>query len=82
LARRYKHQSEELNNTLSTERSTWQTKLDELQQGGSKITLDLDERKKLIEQGKQEQKAECESIINEHKAKVSIYYFASVCYTK
>lgn len=70
LARRYKHQSEELNNTLSTERSSWQTKFDELQQGGSKISLDLDERKKLIEQGKQEQKAECESIINEHKAKV------------
>ena len=78
MARRYKHQSEELNNTLSTERSAWQTKFDELQQGGSKITLDLDERKKLIEQGKQEQKAECESIINYHKAKVSIYYFASV----
>ncbi|XP_022171411.1 nucleoprotein TPR-like isoform X3 [Myzus persicae] len=70
LARRYKHQSEELNNALSTERSSWQTKFDELQQGGSKISLDLDERKKLIEQGKQEQKAECESIINEHKAKV------------
>ncbi|CAI6354434.1 unnamed protein product [Macrosiphum euphorbiae] len=70
LARRYKHLSEELNNTLSTERSAWQTKFDELQQGGSKITLDLDEPKKLIEQGKQEQKAECESIINYHKAKV------------
>jgi len=78
LARRYKHQSEELNNVLSLERSSWQTKFDELQQGGSKISLDFDERKKLIEQGKQEQKAECESIINEHKAKVSIYYFISV----
>ncbi|XP_025205590.1 nucleoprotein TPR [Melanaphis sacchari] len=70
LARRYKHQSEELNNALSTERSSWQTKFDELQQGGSKISLDLEERQKLIEQGKQEQKAEYESIINEHKAKV------------
>ncbi|XP_027851398.2 nucleoprotein TPR-like isoform X1 [Aphis gossypii] len=70
LARRYKHQSEELNNALSTERSSWQTKFDELQQGGSKISLDLEERKKLIEQAKQEQKAEFESIINEHKAKV------------
>uniref|UniRef100_A0A2S2PQR5 NUA/TPR/MLP1-2-like domain-containing protein n=2 Tax=Schizaphis graminum TaxID=13262 RepID=A0A2S2PQR5_SCHGA len=70
LARRYKQQSEELNNTLSTERSSWQSKFDELQQGGSKISLDLEERKKLIEQGKQEQKAEFESIINEHKAKV------------
>jgi len=78
LARRYKHQSEELNNALNTERSSWQTKFDELQQGGSKISLDLDERKKLIEQGKQELKAEYESIISEHKAKVSIYYFASV----
>jgi len=81
LARRYKHQSEELTNALNTERTSWQTKFDELQQGGSKISLDLDERKKLIEQGKQEQKAEFESIINEHKAKVSIYYFSLLQFT-
>jgi len=40
------------------------------------MSLDLEERKKLIEQVKQEQKAEFESIINEHKAKVSIYCFS------
>lgn len=73
MARRYKHQSEELNNTLSTERCSWQTKLDELQQGGSKISLDLDERKKLVEQGKQEQKIESELIINELMTKVSTF---------
>ncbi|VVC26804.1 Major intrinsic protein, conserved site [Cinara cedri] len=70
LARRYKHQSEELTNTLNTERSLWQTKFDELQQGGSKIVIDLDERKKLIEHGKQEQKVESESHVNEVKAKL------------
>lgn len=67
-----------MTNALNTERTSWQTKFDELQQGGSKISLDPDERQKLIEQGKQEQKAEFESIINEHKAKVSIYYFSSI----
>lgn len=72
MARRYKHQSEELNNTLSAERSSWQTKLDEIQQGGSKISIDLYERKKLIEQGRQEQKSETESLINELMAKVSV----------
>lgn len=73
MARRYKHQSEELTNTLNTERISWQAKFDDLQQGGSKICIDPDERKKLIEQGKQEQKTENESIINELKAKVSIF---------
>lgn len=73
MARRYKHQSEELTNTLNTERSLWQTKFDELQQGGTKIVIDFDERKKLIDQGKQEQKVESESRVNELMAKVSIY---------
>lgn len=73
LARRYKHLSEELTNTLNTERTSWQSRLDELQQGGSKILIDADERKKLIDQGKQEQKTENESLINELKAKVSIF---------
>jgi len=72
LARRYKHQCEELSNTLNTERSSWQTKLDELHQGGSRIYIDPDERKKLIEQGKQEQKIESESLISELMAKVSV----------
>lgn len=72
MARRYKHQSEELHNTLSAERSSWQTKLDEIQQGGSKIPIDLYERKKLIEQGRQEQKTETESLISELMAKVSL----------
>lgn len=80
MARRYKQQSEELTNTLNTERISWQTKLDELQQGGSKICIDPDERKKLIEQGKQEQKAESESIINELKAKVSILFNVLIHY--
>lgn len=72
MARRYKHQCEELSNTLNTERSSWQTKLDELHQGDGKICLDIDERKKLIEQGRQEQKAESESFISELMAKVSV----------
>jgi len=74
LARRYKHLSEELSSTLSTERSLWQTKFDEQQQGGSRISMDSDERKKLIEQGKQEQKTEYESQINELMAKVSTFF--------
>lgn len=82
MARRYKQQNEELNNTLSTERSSLQAKLDEIQQGGSsKIVIDSDERKKLIEQGRQEQKAESESLINELMAKVSslILFFFCLC---
>ncbi|XP_050525478.1 nucleoprotein TPR-like [Daktulosphaira vitifoliae] len=71
LARRYKQLSEELNKTLSTERSSWQAKFDVLQQGGSRIPIDLDEREKLIDQGKREQKKESESIINELTAKVA-----------
>lgn len=73
MARRYKHLSEELTTTLNTERTSWQTKLDELQQGSSKIFIDSDERKRLIDQGKVEQKNEHESLINELKAKVSIF---------
>lgn len=83
MARRYKQQNEELNNTLSTERSSLQTRLDEIQQGGNKIVLDSDERKKLIEQGRQEQKAESESLINELMAKVSVlilFFFYLVLY--
>jgi len=72
LARRYKQQTEALTNTLNTERSSWQAKLDELHQGGSKISIDPDERKRLIEQGKQEQKIESESLISELMAKVSV----------
>lgn len=72
LAKRYKHQCEELQNILSTERSSWQTKLDELQQGGSKTFIDPYERNKLIEQGRHEQKIETESLISELKAKVNI----------
>lgn len=69
MARRYKQNSEELNGALSIERSCWQAKID---QQGSKISVDPDERKKLIEYGKQEQKIESETIINELRAKVSI----------
>lgn len=54
----------------------WQTKLDEQQQGGSKIPVDGDERKKLIEQGKQEQKTEYVSHINELMTKVSFYFYS------
>lgn len=43
-----------------------------MHQGNSKISLNLDDRKKLIEQGKQEQKAESEAHINELMAKVCI----------
>lgn len=75
MARRYKHSSEELNNTLSVERNSWQSKLDEIQQGNSKISFDIDDRKKLIEQGKQEQKSESESLINELMAKVCILLY-------
>lgn len=71
MARRYKQNSEELNGALSIERSCWQAKIDVIQQS-NKISVDPDERKKLIEYGKQEQKIESETIINELRAKVSI----------
>ncbi|XP_050441789.1 nucleoprotein TPR-like [Adelges cooleyi] len=71
LARRYKQLSEELNKTLGTEKISWQAKFDALQQGGSKIPVDLEEREKLIDQGKQEQKTASELVVNELMAKVA-----------
>lgn len=58
---------------MSSERSLWQSKLDEQHQGSSRIYIDVDERKKLIEQGKLEKKIECESQINTLIFKVSVF---------
>lgn len=61
-----------LNDTLSTERCSWKTEMDELQKKDKIISIDLDECTKLIEQGKQEQRNESESLICKLQTKVNI----------